>query len=84
MKKELEEKQAEIERAKVAAETMFSGLGGGATDGTEPQRRRQEIHWDYDKKGLYIFTITMIPKFNVFSILRVPPPAIFGIPIYGS
>ena len=53
MKKEIEEKQAEIERAKVAAETMFSGLGGGATDGTEPQRRRQEIHWDYDKKGLY-------------------------------
>ena len=53
MKKEIEEKQAEIERAKVAAETMFSGLGSSATDGTEPQRRRQEIHWDYDKKGLY-------------------------------
>ena len=68
MKKELEEKQAEIERAKVAAETMFSGLGGGATDGTEPQRRRQEIHWDYDKKGLYI-TMSRIPKSYVFSIL---------------
>lgn len=51
MKKEIEEKQAEIERAKVAAETMFSGLGGSAMDGTEPQRRRQEIHWDYDKKA---------------------------------
>ena len=62
MKKELEEKQAEIERAKVAAETMFSGLGGGATDGTEPQRRRQEIHWDYDKKGLYLYD-TKIQRF---------------------
>lgn len=51
MKKELEEKQAEIERAKKAAETMFTGVQGGAEGQLEPQRRRQEIHWDYDKKA---------------------------------
>ena len=49
MQKELAEKQAEIERAKKAAQTMFTGVSGGAD--LEPQRRRQEIHWDYDKKG---------------------------------
>ena len=53
MKKELEEKQAEIERAKKAAETMFTGVSGGAEGQLETQRRRQEIHWDYDKKGTY-------------------------------
>lgn len=49
LKKELEEKQAEIERAKFAAETMYKGISSGNGDGNN--RRRQEIHWDYEKKA---------------------------------
>ena len=53
IRKEIEEKQAEIDRAKQAAETMFLGtnMPGDPGEPREATRRRQEIHWDYDKKG---------------------------------
>jgi len=49
LQKELQEKAEEIERAKFAAETMYKGMGGVAGEGGG--RRRQEIHWDYEKKA---------------------------------
>jgi len=53
IRKEIEEKQAEIDRAKQAAETMFLGTNAPGEAGAprEATRRRQEIHWDYEKKA---------------------------------
>ena len=66
IRKEIEEKQAEIDRAKQAAETMFLGTNtqGDPGEPREATRRRQEIHWDYDKKGLEIFRYKFTQRKN--------------------
>merc|ERR1712130_872031 len=49
LEKDLTDKQEEIQRAKFAAETMYRGMNAAGVDGNT--RRRQEIHWDYEKKA---------------------------------
>jgi len=51
MEEEIREKEEEITTAKLAAETMYRGMGVAPGEENVRTRRRQEIHWDYDHKA---------------------------------
>ena len=64
LEEEIREKEEEITTAKLAAETMYRGMGVEPGEENSRSRRRQEIHWDYDHKVKSRFKITLI------SVLR--------------
>lgn len=51
LEEDIQEKQEEINTAKLAAETMYRGMGVDPGEENIRNRRRQEIHWDYDHKA---------------------------------
>ncbi|CAG5108743.1 Oidioi.mRNA.OKI2018_I69.chr1.g3933.t1.cds [Oikopleura dioica] len=51
LEEEIREKEEEITTAKLAAETMYRGMGVEPGEENSRSRRRQEIHWDYDHKA---------------------------------
>jgi hypothetical protein len=53
MEEEIREKEEEITTAKLAAETMYRGMGVAPGEENQRSRRRQEIHWDYDHKVIF-------------------------------